>query len=488
MFGQGEYTVYYYDNGNVSSEGYMENGNPNGYWKTYYPNGELKSDGNRKNFLLDSTWNFYNESGLKTSEINYKKGNKHGSVITYQNGVKYEVSQFENDVKVGTSKIYFPTGELKKTIPYENGKENGKGFEYERDGRIITLLEYEDGFLRKADRVNRFDDRNKKRGTWIDFHPNGQLALEGYYMNGKKNGIFKKFDRDGNLISLEKYRDGELVVDSEESVILDLRSTYYPNGKVKSTGGYVDGVKEGVHRLYDEDGSISTAITYEKGQKTGEGIVDKKGDLEGEWKLYYPTGELMAEGTFKNSSREGDWIFYFRNGNVESRGKYSEGLPQGEWRWYYPDKSLRRVEYFRRGKEDGESVEYDKDGNVISEGEYISGLREGEWTYKVGDHFEKGNYLDGERHGEWIYEYEDGELNFEGEYVSGLPVGKHEWYYKSGQVKKEGKYSSGVRTGTWKTYDKEGYKILDVKYKNGREVRINGRKVERAEDIDIDEL
>jgi len=488
LLAQGEYTVYYYDNGNVSSEGFMQNGNPNGYWKTYYPSGELKSQGNRENFLLDSTWVFYNENGLKTSQINYQKGIKHGEVITYKNGVKYETSQFEDDVKVGMSMIYYPTGELKKSIPFENGKESGEGFEYDRDGRIITLLKYEDGFLRKADRVNRFDDQKKKRGTWIDFHPNGVLAMEGYYMNGKKNGIFKKFDKQGNLVSLEKYRDGELVMDSEESVILDLRNTYYPDGTVKSSGGYVDGVKEGVHRRYDENGVITTAITYSRGKKTGEGIVDKKGDFEGEWNLYYESGELRAEGNFVNSSREGEWIFYFKNGNVESRGKYSEGLPQGEWRWYFPNKSLRRVEYYRRGREDGESVEYDADGNVISEGEYISGLREGEWIYKVGDHFEKGAYIDGERNGNWIYEYEDGTTNFTGEYVSGLPVGKHIWYYPNGQIKKEGKYSSGVRTGTWKTYDKDGYKVLDVKYRSGREYKINGRKVERTETLDIDEL
>jgi antitoxin component YwqK of YwqJK toxin-antitoxin module len=488
LFAQGEYTVYYYDNGNVSSEGFLESGQPNGYWKTYYPNGILKSEGNRENFQLDSTWVFYNEEGQKVSEINYKKGKKNGPVTTYKSGVKYETGNFIDDVKQGVATVYYPTGEVHKQIPYESGKEEGKGFEYSRDGRIITLLSYEEGYLRRAEKVNRYDDRGNKRGQWISFHPNGVLASEGTYMNDKKNGIFKTYDKKGDLISLEKYRDGELVVDTEESVILDIRNTYYSDGSVKSSGGYVDGVKEGTHRIYDESGTVIKSKVYKMGEVTGEGIVDNRGDYQGEWKLFYESGELRAEGQYENSLRVGDWIFYHKNGEVESKGKYVEGQPHGQWKWYFNDGKLRRQEFYRRGKEEGESVEYDEEGNVISEGEYISGLKEGEWYYHVGDHTEKGNYLDGERHGIWIYEYPDGEINYEGEYLQGLAVGKHKWYHPNGQIKKQGKYSSGVRVGTWKTFDEEGVKVLDVRYKNGLEHKINGRKVVRSEGVEEEEV
>ena len=36
------YNVFYYANGNKSSEGTMVNGKPDGYWKTYYSNTILK--------------------------------------------------------------------------------------------------------------------------------------------------------------------------------------------------------------------------------------------------------------------------------------------------------------------------------------------------------------------------------------------------------------------------------------------------------------
>src|SRR5688500_399044 len=62
---------FYFDNGKVSSEGYMRNGKPDAYWKTFYSTGVLKSEGNRKNFQLDSLWKFYGEDGKITTEINY---------------------------------------------------------------------------------------------------------------------------------------------------------------------------------------------------------------------------------------------------------------------------------------------------------------------------------------------------------------------------------------------------------------------------------
>ena len=36
------YNIFYYPNGQISSEGFMKNGKPDGYWKTYYVTGVLE--------------------------------------------------------------------------------------------------------------------------------------------------------------------------------------------------------------------------------------------------------------------------------------------------------------------------------------------------------------------------------------------------------------------------------------------------------------
>ncbi len=487
VLAQGKYTEYKYDNGVISSAGYLLDGKPDGYWKTFYPNGNIKSEGNRSDFQLDSLWVFYAENGEKKSVSEYKNGKKNGVTDIYQNGVLKTREYYSNDRRVNEYVEYYPTGEVLRRIPIEEGKESGSGFEYALDGRVISLIEYADGYLKRIDKVNREDTNGNKRGPWVSFHANGVISMEGYFMNDKKNGVFKTYDTRGDLKTLEKYRDDVLVRDSEESIILDIRNTFYSDGTVKSSGGYVDGKKEGTHRIYDEEGEIASGQIFDRGTLTGEGLVDRPGNFQGDWKLYFESGELLAKGAYLNSERTGEWVFYFKNGKIEHRGKYDEGLPQGDWKWYHPNGVLRRNDYYRRGKEDGHSLEQDEDGNIISEGEYVNGYREGQWFYHVGDHTEKGAYLDGERQGEWIYEYPGGQLNFKGEYIAGLETGKHKWYHPNGQLKKEGKYSSGLRVGNWATYSEDGAKTLEVKYKNGKEIKINGSKVIVADGTDKDD-
>ena len=45
VWSQKEFKVFFYNNGQKSSEGFLEQGKPNGYWKNYYETGILKSEG-----------------------------------------------------------------------------------------------------------------------------------------------------------------------------------------------------------------------------------------------------------------------------------------------------------------------------------------------------------------------------------------------------------------------------------------------------------
>ena len=73
----------YYPNGQVSSEGFVKNGKPDGYWRTYYVTGIIKSEGKRTQTLLDSTWVFYDQLGQVTEEINYQLGKRSGYTYKY---------------------------------------------------------------------------------------------------------------------------------------------------------------------------------------------------------------------------------------------------------------------------------------------------------------------------------------------------------------------------------------------------------------------
>jgi len=480
------YNIFYYENGEVSSEGTMRDGKPDGYWKTYYENGIIKSEGNRKNFQLDSIWTFYSDSGQVAVQITYEKGKKNGIRKTYHEDEITE-ENFVDDVKQGYTYIYYPDGTLRKEIYFKNGLEEGLGREFAKsDGRVVKLIHYKKGFIEDIENINRIDAANMKQGKWKYFYDNGQVSLEGEYKNDLKHGYFKEYSRDGNLLSTSKYIEGILQEDVAELAKLDIKREYYPDGQVKTVASYKDDEPEGIRREYSPEGEVIAGYVFKNGTMIGEGITNDEGLRDGPWKEYYPNGALKSEGLYDEGKRIGQWKFYHPNGQLEQIGSYNkEGKEDGQWTWYYANGNLLREESYFNGMIDGHSVEYEKDGTVIAEGDYIEDRRNGNWVFNYGDHKSEGEYFDGMRNGLWKNYYSDGTLSFEGSFIEDNPNGKHTWYWPNGNVKTEGKFIMGLKDGEWIKYNYDGTPFISIFYENGTEKKYDGIRVRTPDEEDL---
>ena len=484
-----ELVSFNYENGVISSEGPMVDGKPEGYWKTYYPDGTVKSEGNRLSYELDSIWKFYSPEGIITQEISYEIGLKKGSRKTYYDtGILAKQDEFLDDIRVGTTQKFYASGNLLETIPLDSlkkGKEQGIGYEYsEVDGRITAVIQYRNGFITGRERINRKDKFSQKQGLWRFFREDLSVNEEGRFKNDKKNGYWKTFDEEGNLLETQKFEIGILIPDPDELAKLDIKREYHPNAQVKTEGSYGKGVKEGVHREYTVDGEVSAAKIYVKGKVTGEGIVDAEGRRQGPWKEFYEKSELRSEGAYKNGIREGRWMFYYRDGNEEQRGEYHKGKPVGDWKWTYSSGQTWRTEGFYDGLEEGVAIEYNDTGKVVTKGNYLSGEREGGWFIDLGDLRMEGTYIAGQRNGIWKYYYSNGKINFEGKFEQGLETGKHMHYYESGQMEKIGLYKFGNKEGDWIFYTADGILKRTITYKLNVVAKVDGEKVEQPEKSD----
>jgi antitoxin component YwqK of YwqJK toxin-antitoxin module len=485
---QTEFVQYRYENGVVSSEGTMRNGKPDGYWKTYFPSGKLKTEGRRVNFQLDSTWNFYREDGTIERVINYREDLKNG--IEQIHDAKGNIAEEyfnQNNLRNGPARLFYDTGQVKKVFQIINNKEEGKATEYDRDGRIITLITYKSGFIYTEERINRYDLQGRRTGVWRDLYEDGSIQLEGNWARGLKNGVFKFYNRKGELEKLERYEDDVLVIDEAATAILDIRKEYHSNGSLKELGTYREGKRQGNFRLYDESGKENGGQLYDNDVLVGEGMIDSLGRRVGDWQLYYPDGLLRAKGKYVMGMKEGPWQYFFANGKSEQTGSYKNDLPTGAWKWYYLSGALHRDEIYRGGKEDGMAIEYDSLGAIINEGEYISGAKNGPWRLTISDHKEEGSYLDGERDGVWIWYHANGKKSFEGAFQAGIPVDRHKYWYPNGQVQMTGKYEAGEMTGRWDYYDVNGLLSLQLDYKEGQVVRINGQKIRLPENSEAEQ-
>jgi antitoxin component YwqK of YwqJK toxin-antitoxin module len=482
------FVQFFYPNGQVSSEGTMKNGQPDGYWRTYYVTGVVKSEGKRTNFLLDSIWNFYSQTGELMQSISYSIGEKNGYSLRfrYDNplhpGQRTLVSRelYVKGKREGNSYYYHPTGELQQVVFYKDNKKQGLSREYSPDSTLITVVEYNDNYIVNRERVNRTDSQGRKQGTFREYYENGKLKKEENYLDDQLHGYYREFDGRGELVLAMRYERGHIVEEIDEDLkeLLDMKSTYDEQGRVIFTGGYKEGIPVGIHRFYDTTGMVENAHLYnELGQKIGEGIIDEQGRKKGPWTDYYNTGEIKARGTYTDNQRSGPWTFYYKDGSIEQKGRFERDKYQGLWIWYYPNGNTWREESYFNGREDGMFVEYDSDGNILTQGDYIDGEKDGEWVYHVGDHEERGNYVIGLREGIWKYYYSNGILQYEGMYSQGNPDKRHKYYYPSGVLKEEQYYELGIREKNWKKYDEEGNLVMTITYRNNIEQRINGIKI-----------
>jgi uncharacterized protein len=485
-----EKVKYTYPGGQVSSEGTMVDGKPDGYWKTYYPNGVIKSEGKRLNFLLDSTWVFYSELGDTTEKINYLNGKKSGFYFKYQttqnkNEIRKTVivskELYINDLREGPSYTYFTNGKTKDVNHYSNGKIINESYEYDENGTLITIFLYKTGTLRNIEKINRNDNTGKKNGVWREFYPDGKLKTETSYKNGVQYGLKKEYDVTGKLTSSINYVEGNIDLNySEEDDSIEIKEEKFDNGNLKRSGAYKSNVPIGVHKIYNESGELYYAQVYDnKGSVIAEGGMNKIGRKENKWIEYYRLKEKRTEGFYRNGKKNGQWIYYFTNGNIEQKGTFENDLYDGNWTWFDKEAHEIKSEQFSGGKENGLYVEKNINGDTIVKGEYIDGQKTGFWIEKEGNILFKGNYQDGAKNGQWKGFFENNEVYFIGNFLQGNPDGKHVFYSESKVIRETQYYSNGLKTGSWTKYNEDGSVKLVIAYKNDTEFMINGFKIDR---------
>ena len=128
-----------------------------------------------------------------------------------------------------------------------------------------------------------------REGVALSYHPNGKLAVEAPYKDGKLDGVFRSFDENGKLHETIGYLDGE-----EEGFSI----LYYENGKKKSRETYRQGILNGMSEEWDENGKLIRQIPYENGQ------------IHGVVKIYDDMGKVQEDMNFVHGIRNGTYHRY----------------------------------------------------------------------------------------------------------------------------------------------------------------------------------
>lgn len=470
----------FYPNGALASRGFLRDNKPDGYWITFYESGLKKSEGNRVNFLLQGLWIFYDTTGIVSSLIEYHQGRKNGKSVNYENGVIKDSCIYIDDTIFGR-KYSYENGLLKYIHSFKNGKEHGNAFEFDNTGQIITILTYANGVITRQLKINRKNDEGYMEGIYMAFYDNYSVKEEGFYSSGLKNGYFKYYNINGELIRTNFWRNGVLVADTGIGVVNFKRTFYAGTRTLKREGLYRhDTIPVGRHNFYDQNGIYTESMHYNtSGEVISMGKYSDDDVKNGFWIEYYENGYIRSKGNYIDGKKDGYWEYYYHDGNLEQKGSYKNDLPHGLWIMYCNNGKILKEGNYLNGKEDGVFKEYNCDGDIIKMLTYEEGYKSGQFFLKIQTYIETGTYKDDLKYGKWQTFYDENVLRSVTSYENDLENGKYSMYYYNGNLMISGNYVNGRKDGLWSFYDENGLRYLTIEYKSNKEIKYNGVKIDK---------
>ena len=199
------------------------------------------------------------EAGYHKTDFGYESGNKeNGKYIAIDKKGNYiEQSEWRNGKRHGISTLYYPNGNVRCEGRFFEGAPAGAFTEYNSKGQLTRHFTFP-------------KDGREATGVYTDYYQNeahsveGCIRSKGAFKAGQREGVWKHYDKEGNLILTETYSHGAL-----QGSYLKLQ----PVGE--SFGGhvqaqYVDGHPEGRYiEMHEGSDTVKFEGSIENGKFVG---------------------------------------------------------------------------------------------------------------------------------------------------------------------------------------------------------------------------
>ena len=258
----------YYQDGKLYSKGNYINGEREGYWETYHSNGQLEGKGNYVNNKKDGMWEYYWSNGNLWEKSSFIDGKLDGVAEYYNlNGSLNRRELFKN----GKLAKDIPLTESKKLfIPRKLSQDDSRYSEWNNNQPVI------DGI-----KINQYDPEGRKQGMWMTYFRDGRLNSKGTYKDNEKDGLWEEY--------------------------------WGSSGKLMVKGYYINGKEDGLWEDYWKNGNLENKGQYINGK------------MEGMWESYWSNGNPHSKGKYINDNKYGIWEYYFDDGSLEKKILYNNG-------------------------------------------------------------------------------------------------------------------------------------------------------------------
>ena len=231
------------------------------------------------------------------------------------------------------------------------------------------------------------------------------LCTETPHKDGKKNGIEKHWDQNGQLFAETPWVD-----DKKHGI----EKFYDENGQLEEEVSYANDIQNGIQRFYYESGQVAYEITYKDGKRNGtEKEYDENGRLEHEtpWvddekhgteKWYDESGRLKRERPYVDGEINGIEKFYYENGQLRSETPWIDDERYGTEKWYDESGQLTEEVVYVNNKKNGIQKWYDENGLLEHERPWKDDKKDGteKWYYSNGQLWRETTWVDDKKHGD----------------------------------------------------------------------------------------
>lgn len=186
---------------------------------------------------------------------------------------------------------------------------------------------------------NKLDENGKKQGLWKGVYEQSKRPrYEGVFEHGKEVGLFKFFDdtKAGTVIATREFNPKD---NSCYTIFYNQNKNKVSEGKlvnkqfegewkyyhenlpiVMTSENYVKGKLNGVRKVFYKSGEIAEETTYKDGLKNGI------------YKSYAENGFVLEESNFKNNVYDGPATYRSAANQITSQGHYKDGKKVGMWK------------------------------------------------------------------------------------------------------------------------------------------------------------
>ncbi|WP_430813411.1 tetratricopeptide repeat protein [Carboxylicivirga sp. RSCT41] len=455
FFTDGEFDgkcITYYENGNVSGEYPMKNGNYHGVRRLFSPGGKEVESIQYNEGDFDGPYFYADMESGYSQQCTYKQGKLEGAFNeTWLNGKLKMTSTYHEDKLEGKYETFYKNGVLENESSYKNGFSTDTLREFYANGQLKQLAS--------------LDDSARLMGANVFYNRKGILiAIEEGYDKGLLNGARTEYREDGSkntefiyendsLTGIRSYDpEGNIFYQSDiEGEILDYKS-YYFDGVLFEEGTMKNNERNGLWKKYNPQGGLLEELQYLDGMVHGSvktyfsngqlklSYACDSNRVEGLFAEYFKNGNVCRTGWFAGGEAQGLWKSYYINGALEVESFYKDDVIRGKRKIYTPQGKIVREQYYDEEGRNIRVVAYNEKGEKTVDLDLSSGSGHLEEYFSNGEKRRDLHYKDFERHGKQLIYFPNGQLESEESFISGLEDGISKGWTHDGQLRYEYRY------------------------------------------------